>query len=371
MKEPVEGGVPQDQWGHVEHQKKHQQYPVHGEVISGRSHQNKKGCEHCGLKNHQSEDCRRRNACELCGLNNHGSYECKREPLWNEGPKLCAAQVHNQSFFYIEEQIDQKITRDRASFAIITMIRGELTAKQLEMEFTSIISAETWRWSARKMSEGKFVMRFPNAKMIQDYSKFNLGMKKVDAQITVEPWLSSIGAKGKLQEAWFKVSGIPVDQRGIRTIAKVGGLVGKTISIDENTRYNPEYVRVKIACKEIAEVPESVEGNLWMFIFEFFYEREETKGEKEARMKSGVRVGEQGNQPSPKKMKTGHAGARHPNKTLTKVMGVLWGENKIWAKPIALHHQKSMMRNLHMKGRTWFLQLLMNQLIVVMTFNYK
>jgi predicted nucleotide-binding protein (sugar kinase/HSP70/actin superfamily) len=95
--------------------------------------------------------------------------------------------VHNQSFFYIEEQIDQKITRDRASMVIITVIRGELTAKQLEMEFTSIISAETWRWSARKISEGKFVMRFPNTKMIQEYSKFNLGMKKVDAHITVEP----------------------------------------------------------------------------------------------------------------------------------------------------------------------------------------
>jgi preprotein translocase subunit YajC len=67
-----------------------------------------------------------------------------------------------------------------------------------------------------------------------------------------------------------------VDQRGIRTIAKVGGLVGKTISIDENTRYNPDYVRVKIACREIAEVPESAEGNLGMFIFDFFYEREET-----------------------------------------------------------------------------------------------
>jgi preprotein translocase subunit YajC len=66
-----------------------------------------------------------------------------------------------------------------------------------------------------------------------------------------------------------------VDQRGIRTIAKVG-LVGKTISIDENTRYNPDYVRVKIACREIAEVLESAEGNLGMFIFDFFYEREET-----------------------------------------------------------------------------------------------
>jgi hypothetical protein len=28
-----------------------------------------------------------------------------------------------------------------------------------------------------------------------------------------------------------------VDQRGLRTIAKVGGLVGKIMAIDENTRF--------------------------------------------------------------------------------------------------------------------------------------
>jgi hypothetical protein len=112
-------------------------------------------------------------------------------------------------------------------------------------------------------------MRFPNAKMVQDYSRFNLGMKSVDAQIIIEPWSSSTGAKGKLQQAWFKVSGIPVDQRGIRTITKVGGLVGKTVAIDENNRYNPEYVRIKIACRDVKEVPESAEGNLGMHIFDF------------------------------------------------------------------------------------------------------
>jgi hypothetical protein len=160
--------------------------------------------------------------------------------------------------------------------ANITVIRGTLTAKELEMEFKNILSPNTWRWHARQVAENKYVMRFPNAKMVQDYSRFNLGMKKVDAQITIEPWSSSIGAKGQLQQAWFKVRGIPDDQRGIRTIAKVGGLVGKTVAIDESTRFNPEFVRIKIVCRDVLEIPESAEGNLGMYIFDFFYEREET-----------------------------------------------------------------------------------------------
>jgi hypothetical protein len=67
--------------------------------------------------------------------------------------------------------------------------------------------------------------------------------------------------------AWFKVSGIPADQRGVRTIAKVGGLVGKTVAIDENTIFKPEFVIVKIACRDIKEVPAIVEGALGLNIF--------------------------------------------------------------------------------------------------------
>ena len=53
----------------------------------------KLGCTFCRLKNHKTNECKRRNACELCGFNNHNSFDCCREPLWNYGPELCAAQV--------------------------------------------------------------------------------------------------------------------------------------------------------------------------------------------------------------------------------------------------------------------------------------
>jgi hypothetical protein len=79
-----------------------------------------------------------------------------------------------------------------------------------------------------------------------------------------------VGAKGKLQQAWFRVIGIPPDQRGVRTIAKVGGLVGKTVAIDDNTRYH-ESVRVKIAYKDVNEVPGTVEGTLGLNIYDFFF----------------------------------------------------------------------------------------------------
>ncbi|KAG2599273.1 hypothetical protein PVAP13_5KG381114 [Panicum virgatum] len=102
-----------------------------------------------------------------------------------------------------------------------------------------------------QLADNKFSMRFPNAKIVLDYSTFRLGMKNSETQMIIEPWTSAIWAKRQLQQAWFKVKGIPANQRSIRTIAKVGGLVGKTMAIDESTHYKAEFVRVKIACRDI------------------------------------------------------------------------------------------------------------------------
>lgn len=93
-------------------------------------------------------------------------------------------------------------------------------------------------------------------------------------QFSVEPWTSVVNAKGQLQQAWFKLGGILADQRGLRTIAKIGGLVGKTIQIDESTRFNRDFVRVKIACRNVDLVPPSAECNLGLYIYDFFFKRE-------------------------------------------------------------------------------------------------
>ncbi|KAG2602427.1 hypothetical protein PVAP13_5KG678600 [Panicum virgatum] len=231
-------------------------------------------CTICGLKNHSTGECRRNMFYELCGFANHTILDCKREPFWNVGPELCAAQVMNQSFFYIDENIDPKVVREKASTAIITVRKGELSAKQIENEFKTVVSSEHWKWIARKIADNKFAMRFPSAKMVLEYSKFDLGVKGLDVQFSVEPWTSAVSAKGQLQQAWFKVGGIPVDQRGLRTIAKIGGLVGKTMQIDESTRFNRDFVRIKIACRNVELVPPSAECNMGMYIYDFLFERE-------------------------------------------------------------------------------------------------
>lgn len=71
-------------------------------------------CGTCGLFNHETKDCRRLR-CEICGLNSNTAYDCKMCLSWNYGPKLCASQVEDQIFFYIEEDIDPRMVREKES----------------------------------------------------------------------------------------------------------------------------------------------------------------------------------------------------------------------------------------------------------------
>jgi hypothetical protein len=165
------------------------------------------------------------------------------------------------------------------------------------------------------------VMRFPTAKMALQWSNLkNLTMRN-EAHIKIEAWTPSVGSKSMLQSAWFRVSNIPADQRSIRTLAKVGGLVGKVIDVDEGSRYRYDYVRLKIACRDVTRVPRTAEGTLGMHLIDFGYEREIPEETEPKVLKSGIVVSDD-QQPPFKKSKVDAAFALpefdKDTKTVTK-----------------------------------------------------
>lgn len=78
-------------------------------------------------------------------------------------------------------------------------------------------------------------------------------MRTVKAQIEIDSCNASIGAKGELQSAWYRVKGIPNEKRSEETLAYVGSLVGVTIEIDEKSLHKQDFVRMKIACRYITK----------------------------------------------------------------------------------------------------------------------
>lgn len=99
-----------------------------------------------------------------------------------------------------------------------------MNAKQVEHEFMNLIGAASWRWISKPVGEGKFTMRFPNEKMAQEWSFLQTLNMRNGAQIKIESWSPTVGAKGVLQSAWFTMSKIPINQRSVKTLAKVGAL---------------------------------------------------------------------------------------------------------------------------------------------------
>lgn len=68
--------------------------------------------------------------------------------------------------------------------------------------------------------------------------------------------------------------------------------MGKVVEIDEKTRLRNEYVRTRIACRDVCVVPNVVESSPVLFIYDFFFEREIQDEDYKENPKSDVRVGE-------------------------------------------------------------------------------
>lgn len=249
-------------------------------------------CQICGYNNHSTSECRRM-LCEICGCNTHVTYDCINCLPWNYGPELCAAQVEGQGFFHIDEIIDPKVAREKASTAVISIISGSVSAKDIEHMFMNLLGSDAWCWTVRPMNESTFVMRFPTAKMVKEWSQIKtMFMKGCEAKIQIDSWSQPGVSKGQLQMGWFRVTNIPRDQRSIITLAKVGGLVGKVMEIDEKSRYIVDYVRLKIACRDISKVPKTAEGVLGLTVYDFGFEREIAEDNNEKVLKSGIKVTE-------------------------------------------------------------------------------
>lgn len=74
------------------------------------------------------------------------------------------------------------------------------------------------------------------------------------------------------------------------------------MEIDEKTRYRANYVRVKIACRDVHRVPKTAEGSLGLYLYDFTFEREVQGTETVRTLSSGIQITEKG--PDPKRFKS-------------------------------------------------------------------
>ncbi|TVU43075.1 hypothetical protein EJB05_09511, partial [Eragrostis curvula] len=137
------------------------------------------GCSKCGVMNHSTQECTRPNKCDKCGACGHLGEKCRSKKLWEYVAPLCATQVEGQAFFCIPDCPSDVNLKERSTTALITVMSGNVTARQIEAEFKELLGSVAWRWTARSIDENKFTVRevvFPTAthadtKAIPDHDK--------------------------------------------------------------------------------------------------------------------------------------------------------------------------------------------------------
>jgi hypothetical protein len=98
---------------------------------------------------------------------------------------LCATQVPEQAFFCIPDRPSESNVRERINTVVVNVLKGMVTSKQIEDEFARIYPS-SWRWTARKVADNTFTVKFPNNQLIDEWSCFNpISIRFVKAKINI------------------------------------------------------------------------------------------------------------------------------------------------------------------------------------------
>jgi hypothetical protein len=187
---------------------------------------------------------------------------------------LCATQAASQAFFCIPARPSMSNARERSTTVVVTMIKGSVCPKQIEDEFNRILSG-AWRWTVRRIADNQFSVRFPSAQLIRDWERFNpVKMRTTKAKLQIDAWNGLAGVKAELQQGWFRIRGIPYDMKSEETAEYAGSLVGATVEVDKASLSRNDYARVKLAVRDLGKVPDTVEGAIVPYMYDFQYERE-------------------------------------------------------------------------------------------------
>jgi hypothetical protein len=264
-------------------------------------------CKKCGKVGHKTEECFRPVVCSRCKKEGHIPRVCSEIAPWEHIAPFCGLAAPELGFHIIHDEDSGEGVRDSSNFALITIKEGEVTARQVEGEFKAQAgSNSTWRWFAKKVAEIKFQMKFPTATKVEELAFFNGMMMGTvpGATFKVEPWNPNVGAKAKLQTAWFRISGIPIEKRSDKRACLVASLVGIPLEVDKVNLKRWEYVRVKIGCKDVTKVPAVVEGLLDMHFYDFTFQREiQVEGHTQLGWNTWTRTNDGNDNPSPKNQK--------------------------------------------------------------------
>lgn len=114
-------------------------------------------CDRCGRLGHGPQSCADPIICERCGKKGHVARVCNEKKLWDHLAPFCGLAAPGQGFFFIESDKNDQRIKDMSNTALVTIIAGEVSARQVENEFRMKAGPQsTWRWYAKKVGDKSF-----------------------------------------------------------------------------------------------------------------------------------------------------------------------------------------------------------------------
>ncbi|KAM0852690.1 hypothetical protein ACQ4PT_051589 [Festuca glaucescens] len=199
-------------------------------------------CFNCNLLGQYAASCPTIR-CSRCKKLGHIREICQAVIPWECNAVMCGFQSPSLGFFYFSDECDGKQTKEKASTIVISVLEGDPSFRDIEYEFNEYFGSG-WRCTARIVGPKQYLMRFPNPKevlrlvCIKHGSKLEIYLMKKDVRLQL-PMLGH----------WL---GFP------------WRLMGQPCT-NLNTA-------VLIGCRNINELPETAEGVLGDFFYDFYYE---------------------------------------------------------------------------------------------------
>jgi len=98
------------------------------------------------------------------------------------------------------------------NFGVLSIVEGEIDEVGVLENLKELVDSD-WNWQLRKSNEGKYIIRFPPHKKVENLiigkaSQFSLNKPGVTASLKV--WNGDVEPIGSLIDVWVNISGTPL-----------------------------------------------------------------------------------------------------------------------------------------------------------------
>lgn len=162
-----------------------------------------------------------------------------------------------QGFYCIE--IPEAINQNQGNGANIRVLEGDADEKKIEEELKNLIDNK-WDWQVKKLSREEFVVNFPNKQSLDIFSKMSeLSTTIHNIKIRVLKNDLDPEATGKLHMVWMKIYGMPTFAKIESVVKEVAAPAAEPMVVDELSLIRSGPVRVKVKCRDPAQLRGFVE----------------------------------------------------------------------------------------------------------------